>query len=296
MDPEPGYRLKLRRAKEHLDAINGEVDVFVERNLGPAVGFEPKPEDEWTTFYYGTVKPPDPMWGTMLGDYIHNVRSALDNLVCAMIRRNDPDHSLEHAAFPAYEGRKKWNAEIVNREADGRPPTDGVTSDVLAAIERSQPYHIQGVAARRRAPLLLLQTASNLDKHRILHAARIQVAPRSVHPGNIYASPTGFFQLRQGRIAPEGTTIETGAEMGRAKIRVIAFPPPGTQVGVYAHTPADVAFAVPGHAFEVTHRDVWAMLGDAWQAVLRVEHAAGIDIGAFPLPHDDWTWHPDDDS
>ena len=56
--PEPGYRLKLRRAKEHLDAIEMEARTFTEHNLGATVSFDPQPEDEWTIIRRGTVDPP----------------------------------------------------------------------------------------------------------------------------------------------------------------------------------------------------------------------------------------------
>ncbi|MGA9876059.1 MAG: hypothetical protein WBQ21_09640 [Solirubrobacteraceae bacterium] len=293
---EPGYRLKLRRAKEHLDSIDVEARAFTEHNLDAAVPFDPQPEDEWTIIRRGTVEPPHPRWGTILGDFIHNTRSALDNLVCAMILRNDPSNGLEHAYFPAYEGWKKWDAEIASRDRDtrGPAPTDGMTPDVLAAIEESQPYHIKSAAARRRAPLLLLQTASNLDKHRTIHATSIEIAPRDIFPGELCAIPSGFFQLRKAKTAAPGTPVETGAEIGRAKVRVINAPPPDVEVGVYTRAAIAIRFSVEGRTFKLLHTQVWEMLGAAWRAVLRAEHAAGINIAWFPLPHDDWNWHPTD--
>jgi hypothetical protein len=298
-DPEPGYRLKLRRAAEHLDAIGMEAADFAERGLRAPVPFEANPENEWTIFRRGTVQPPDPRWGTIVGDFIHNTRSALDNIVCAMILLNDPNGSLEDAAFPAYDGRRKWDADIVNRDrvVNGPAPTDGVTPEVLAAIEGSQPYHVQGSSrVRKRAPLLLLQTASNFDKHRTLHAASTQIAPRETFPGELYAVPPGYFRLRQARIAAPGTPIETGAEIGRAKLRIITPPPPDMEVGVYAYMAIDIRFSIPGKPFDVLHPELWAMISAAWRAVLRIEHAAGIDIASMPPPVEGWTWHPADAS
>jgi hypothetical protein len=292
---EPGYRLKLRRAKEHLDTIDNEVRVLLEKHH-QAVPFDPEPEDQWTVFRHGTIEPPDPRWGTILGDFIHNARSALDNLVCAMILHNDPNARLEHAYFPAYDGWKKWQSEIIKRDrgAEGLAPTDGVTPDVLAAIEESQPYHIKSAALRRRAPLLRLQTASNLDKHQAIHAARVEIASRDIFPGELRVIPPGYFRLLKPKIAPPGTTVETGAEIGRAKVRVIKLPPPDVEVGVYAGTALAIRFSIEGRSFELLHTEVWEMMGAAWRAVLRAEDAAGIDIDSMPLPHDNWTWHPTD--
>ncbi len=273
-----------------------EVRAFIENNLDPAVPFDAEPEDEWTIFRRGTVVPPDPRWGAILGDFIHNTRSALDNLVCAMIVRNDSEASLEHAGFPAYEGWKQWESEIINRDrdADGLAPTDGVAPGVLAAIQDSQPYHIKGTAARKRAPLLRLQTASNLDKHRALHAARVEVASKDIHPGELQVMPPGFFQLRKAKIAAPGTPVETGAEMGRAKVRVIVEPPPDVEVGVYVRSAIAIRFSIENTSFEMLHPEIWAMISAAWRTVLRVEHGAGINIGSMPLPHEAWTWDPAD--
>lgn len=298
---EPGYRLKLRRANEHLDAINSKARAFVKNNLSGAQPFDPEPEDQWTILRHGYVEPLSPLWGTYLGDFIHNARSALDNLVCAMIRLNDPSHGVEHAYFPAYDGRKQWVSEIVNRnrEIDRLAPTDGVSDAVLASIERSQPYHITGVSMSR-TPMMMLQAASNTDKHQTIHATTARIAgPREVIPGvkiprgNLRIVPSGYFQIRKQRPAAPGTPIETGAEIGRMKVRTLRMPPPDVQVGVHTHIPMEIAFSVEAKTAEMTHWDIWAMISEAWRIVLRVEHAAGIDVRALPLPHDEWTWHPE---
>jgi hypothetical protein len=213
-----------------------------------------------------------------------------------MILRNDPDLGLEHAAFPAYEGRKEWDAKIVNRDraVEGFAPTEGVSGPVLAAVEESQPYRIKGKAARKRAPLLRLQTASNFDKHRTPHAASVQISPRSVFKGELRVIPPGFFQLICPKIAAPGTPVETGTEIGRAKVRVIREPPPDVEVGVYARMAIDVRLSIDGQSFYLLHPELWAMISAAWRAVLRIEHAAGMQIASMPLPVEGWTWNPAD--
>jgi hypothetical protein len=293
MSPEPGYRLKLRRAAEHLDLINDQVNLFVEKNIEAPIPFDPAPEDEWTILRRGRVEPVDPMLGTYLGDFIHNARSALDNLVCAMILRNDPDHLLGHAGFPAYEGYKQWLSQIMNRRRSGDDPapTDGVSPEVLAAIERSQPYHIKSPAVRRRSALLLLQAASNVDKHRTIYATSVKVAPRDVFRGRLFIEPDGYFQTRKTKIAAPGTAVETGSEIGRVKVRAVKIPPADIEVGVRTLVPIDITFSIDGQQ-ELTQRDIWPMMNDLWKVVLRVEKAAGIS--GLPLPLPTWTWEPED--
>lgn len=293
LSSEPGYRLKLRRAAQHLDHINDQVNRFVEHNIEAPISFDPEPENEWTILRRGHVEPVDPMFGTYLGDFVHNARSALDNLVCAMILRNDPEHPLGHAAFPAYEGYKQWLSQIVNRQRSGDDPapTDGVSPEVLAAIGRSQPYHIKSPAVRRRSSLLLLQAASNADKHRTIYATSVKVAPRSVFPGRLFIEPDGFFKARKTKIAAPGTPVETGSEIGRMKVRTIDIPPADIEVGVRTLVPVDITFSIGGQQ-ELTQRDIWPMMNDLWKVVLRVEKAAGIS--GLPLPLPDWTWQPED--
>jgi hypothetical protein len=284
--PEPGYRLKLRRAKEHLDHVSSEAMRFLKLDVGPPIPVDPKPENEWTIVRRGEVKPLSPLWGTFLGDFIHNTRSALDNLVHAMIQLNEPSQGLEHVGFPAYMSEKEWVDKIVerDRECRGPAPTDGVSEPVLAAIKESQPYKTLKSGTRlERHPLLLLQAASNTDKHRMLHDATPRIAPRReitwgvrVPGGNFQMVPAGCFQIRKSRAATPGTPIKTGAEIGRMKVRTLRIPPPDAEVGVVVAVPMEIAFSVEGNAREIVHWDLWDMANEAWRVVLRVEGAAGI--------------------
>ena len=137
--------------------------------------------------------------------------------------------------------------------------------------------------------MLLLQAASNTDKHRTIYATFATVAPRDVHRGTLRIAPPGYFTIRKSRIATPGTPIETGAEIGRMKVRTVQVPPPNVKVGVYTLVPMGVAFRIDGRP-DITQRDVWPMINEAWKVVLRVEKAAGID--GLPLPQRDWSWTP----
>ena len=190
-------------------------------------------------------------------------------------------------------GLPAWLSQIVNRRRDDPAPTDGVSPEVLAAVERSQPYHIKSPAVRRPElpPLLLLQAVSNVDKHRIIYATSVKIAPRSVFPGRLFIEPHGFFKLRKAKIAAPGTLVETGSEIGRMKVRTIEIPPANIEVGVRTLVPVDIGFSIDGQQ-ELTQRDIWPMMNDLWKVVLRVEKAAGISGLPPPLP--DWTWQPED--
>jgi hypothetical protein len=65
-------------------------------------------------------------------------------------------------------------------------------------------------------------------------------------------------------------------------------------VGVYARSALAIRFSVEGSAFTMLHIEVWEMIGAAWRAVQRAEHAAGINIASMPPPREGWNWHPTD--
>jgi hypothetical protein len=293
MPPEPGYRLKLRRAEQHLDTINAEVERFNEDHLVGALASDLQDRDGWVILRYREVPALDPMIGVYLGDVAHQARSALDNLVCAMIRRADPGRDLEHAHFPIFQGERQWISDISQRHRDGLPPTDGVTPEVLAAIEASQPYKIRGRAARREASLQTLAVLSNADKHRAIPVVRAEAAPDSFARRSVSIEPRGLYTIDSKRLATPGTVIETGTEVARMKLRRIAATDAGEDPDIefrMRHA-LNIIVRVDDGRHEFSHMRVWQMLNDAWKAVLRVESAAGIR--GLPLPLDDWNWTPE---
>ena len=282
--PEPGYRLKLRRAEQHLKLIAAEGFAFAQHNFGPAVPVEPQPEDEWTVLYFDSVTNLDPMWSTYMGDFLHNARCALDHLLCALIRRHTPGARTEHAQFPIYDSEAKWidDIERPRKPDERRTMADGVSPDVLAELKTLQPYHLRG-SAKKKAPLVRLLLASNADKHRDVYVAAPRVASREIGRGRVTLTPTGYWTIRKSRTAPPGTPIETGAERCRLKIRVLADPPPDTEMYMHVQVPIEVAFRIDGKdQTTIVHTELWDMLNEAWRIVLRLEAVAGIH--GLPTP------------
>jgi hypothetical protein len=109
-----------------------------------------------------TVQEPIPDdWGPLIGDVLHNLRSALDHLAHALAVENVgtplPKEIGASVEFPIFDGE-------VNFHRHGRPKIVGLSSEAQTAIEALQPYrrypdpHID--------PLWLLYQLSNIDKHR----------------------------------------------------------------------------------------------------------------------------------
>ena len=132
---------------------------------------------------------------------------------------------------------------------------DGVPAPAVAMLKELQPYKRTG-AAKRNAPILLLLIASNADKHRDLHVALPRISAHDRDRGYIKVEPKGFLKILAWKIARAGTPVETGAEVGRMKARVLRPPPPGTEVGVHIVAPMEVAFRLPGKERITTHRNL----------------------------------------
>lgn len=161
--------LKIKRADEHLATLHEEMTAFVaDREV---IGqFEPD-----TSEYVFRVDgcPPPLNWGITVGEFAHNLRSALDNLLWSLIqaRGKRPTPSNQ---FPIYEHvrlhkRKAKKPVLVPAKDEVRRLTKGVGPDDFAFIERAQPYHDGQLASRH--PLALLGHLNNIDKHRFIHPA-----------------------------------------------------------------------------------------------------------------------------
>jgi hypothetical protein len=104
--------------------------------------------------------PPDPVWGAVAGDAIHNLRSALDHLAHQLVRLCDNEPTTS-TSFPIHTrpprqrcGRRKL------------PTIDGGVSEVIRErLDSIQPY-------QRRHPhdLDALRDLDNIDKHRVIVA------------------------------------------------------------------------------------------------------------------------------
>lgn len=87
--PHPlfGCQLKLDRAYHHTDSLYHAVQGFLDRNP-----HEPAPEIEVEAGQYVVSMKvrdiPPPWWSTIIGDIVHNLRSALDHLAYQLVLAN----------------------------------------------------------------------------------------------------------------------------------------------------------------------------------------------------------------
>jgi len=98
-----------------------------------------------------------------IGEFLYNLRSALDNLVCALVRneKNTYAASCSGNGFPILTDCDKFDAEAP-RSLKNVPPA------ARTLIQGLQPYS-RGTDAAEVDPLNILNVLRNRDTHRALH-------------------------------------------------------------------------------------------------------------------------------
>lgn len=166
-----GCRAKHERGVEYLQQVNAEVTEYL--------GSEPKPyrmrgnferdRSEYVVVGEVTEPIPDPVrWSLILGDALHNLRSALDHLVWQRVVLNTGKKGGRSNLYPiATSGARYWSITKDGRQSLRDRALKGVSDEHRALIDALQPY-------RAREPdkahfLVTLQALSNQDKHRLLN-------------------------------------------------------------------------------------------------------------------------------
>jgi hypothetical protein len=150
-----GPRIKVQRAKKHIYELDAEIAAFVKTN--PYRAFTEEEADTGDKVWRVHVaKQPPPRWGAIVGDAVHNLRSALDLLVNQLVLANGAAVS-KGTAFPIWDSEPKYKS--------GRPGVaKGVGKAALDALYRLKPYKGGNDALWR------LHRLDIVDKHRLLVA------------------------------------------------------------------------------------------------------------------------------
>lgn len=199
---------KLRRAEEQLDALEPLLKAYVESAPFEVTSEKPNAEG-WRVQRFTNVVSPPLSFGVIVGEIVHDMRSALDHLVWQLVLANGKEGKIFNQ-FPIADTKPKWD------EALARGRLKNVVDTDIAAVERLQPYR-RGDRATRH-PFAALRELSNTDKHQIVHSAVMAVASEapiyltfaaSNDPGNVFV--VEFMR-------PAGPLVE-GAEAGRLRFR-----------------------------------------------------------------------------
>jgi hypothetical protein len=162
MASEPSWRLKIARAEHHFEDLRVVVERYREGHHYRAVCPNPPRRPTHWRFVLEITKPPDPEIAIVLGDFLFNVRSALDHIAVACA----PPDRKRQAGFPLYErqpqGEEQWKFESMTR---------GMASEAIAVIEYEQPYNLPNRTSsgpESVEALFALNALQDADKHRSL--------------------------------------------------------------------------------------------------------------------------------
>jgi hypothetical protein len=195
------HDLRLRRASYHLQRFENEVRQWMDEGPYQIVS-EPQPEQRQKVFRVEILSSPPPELGLLIGDYLHNLRSALDNLAYDLARahRGGPlSRSVaKDSQFPIFKDRDQFMSRGMNQ-------IRGVAPEAQKIIEELQPYQRGNEFAYDR--LWWLRELSNNDKHRLLQ-------PMLLYPTGVGMAVSKAFDVFDVQV--EFGPVEHGAVIARA--------------------------------------------------------------------------------
>jgi hypothetical protein len=159
-----GVRAKLLRAQDHFKDLHARIESSLRSEPdGGSIPLTYKVDEDRQSVTFGLPpgKPLDPALPLIIGDCLHNLRSALDHLVLqvALLKGTSISDSEDKTSFPVvldpndFLSKTKRFADLVRCEA-------------LTAIEDFQPYKTSNPP--NTAFLWLLSELDIIDKHRLL--------------------------------------------------------------------------------------------------------------------------------
>jgi hypothetical protein len=222
--PLDGARAKLTRAEGLINELELAHNEFMARRpyaLDEALDPE---TSEWVVRLRVREEPPL-QWSVVIGDAIHNLRSALDHLAWQLVLLNGAEPSVR-TQFPIYDDEAAFGTDHARRLYEGMSEAD------IETIRSVQPF--RQPAGEELHFLKVLQELSNIDKHRVVHTTLVerQQVQFRIEGG------AGFLGMGEMRIS--GGPMEDGSELVTIAV-VVDRPDP--DIRVEAELALGVAFA-----------------------------------------------------
>jgi hypothetical protein len=178
-------------------------------------------------------------WGVVLGDVLHNFRSALDHLVWQLVLLNGKKGSTDNQ-FPICDhGAMYWSIRKDGSPSMRESRPRNVADEHKAIIDGYRPYRTRHLAANRIEALAGLRDLSNYDKHRLVHVALFAVDAVDADEFALLSDDDAGNMI--------GQSMEPLTEDGETEILCCTFPCPGPNpdVSVHGELPVRVGFGVP---------------------------------------------------
>jgi hypothetical protein len=236
MHPLDGVRAKLSRANGHRHAIEDLVERWTEDKPHEFI-HDDESQPGWTILSIRIRQPPPIELGVIVGDYVHNIRSALDQLVWQLVIKNNSVPG-RHNEFPITFTEDHFIEKAITGTRTRPGMLAGVADTPVTFIKRCQPYERGDDAPSH--PLAILQGLWTADKHQAVAQVVTLFEPIS--------EPTKHLG-RSGLVPPTSRPIEDGMELGRWR------PPPPN--------PPNPDGSVTGSVHSVGRTEVGVLFGES---------------------------------
>ena len=101
IDSLAGARLKLNRAREHLEVLSNELAAFI-AGEPYRIAHEPNSDGSEHVFRAKVLKEPPPFLSVIIGDALQNMPASLEHLVWGLAFRNKGSEPSRFTSFPIY--------------------------------------------------------------------------------------------------------------------------------------------------------------------------------------------------
>jgi hypothetical protein len=167
--------LKLKRAEEHIDVLDAEIQTFLADEPYGAYRSLERGGLEHIIFWSRYTEPP-PRLGLIAGDAIHNIRSSLDHMVVALAKfgaslsgETVSEQDERRLQFPITMSPDEFQKQVKGQALAWVP------SPAAAIIEQRQPY-LAVPQYPKQFPLYEIGQFDNADKHRALTVALLSTS------------------------------------------------------------------------------------------------------------------------
>jgi hypothetical protein len=170
--PLYGATVKLASARERFDHLQSLITELTERVSNSSIALESDPNDGKDVIVFRFSQQPPVKWSVILGEIIHDFRSALDHAIYQLTIHHSK-RPLERTEFPIFKDEAKY---LKTTSDGGHFKIRGIPPAAIKAIDAIQPFETQkgNRQALDEVPLWCLQELSNIDKHRTLNLVSIR--------------------------------------------------------------------------------------------------------------------------
>jgi hypothetical protein len=154
--PFDASKLKIERANKHFQELEASISAYFSENpcalmVEPFPGMNPRHNHAWIA----RISKPVPLFlSSIIGDVVHNLRTALDLLACDLVRLNG--RSVRNVYFPFCEKASDLSTAVKDRNLHK------AGDDIVRAIKHLKPYKGGNITLRS------IHDMDIADKHQAL--------------------------------------------------------------------------------------------------------------------------------